>query len=271
MIRSGRPGTAAAAYGNQRHAGALPPAGAADPQRAVLAVSALVAAAWLGLWVWSRSGSAYLLRHDRLEVAGLSAAWALMAGWLLMSVAMMLPASIPLVRWFHNTARRGRMVPILVGGYLTAWTLFGAAVHAGDWVLHATAAQVPWLGEGAWTAGPVVLVLAGLYQLTPLKRRCLVRCCALPRVTAAQWASEPRPGRSAFGLGVREGAWSIGCCWALMLLMVVAGMGSLAHMIALGAVVVIEQNVGRSRRLSAPLGMTLVLVGIATLVLGTLP
>lgn len=245
----------------------------ADQRRLVAAVAAVVAGAWVALWAWGASGSAYLLSHDRLGAVGMPAAAGLMAGWMLMTVAMMLPASMPLVAWFHqmvgSRTRPGGMVLILVAGYLAPWVLFGAAIHAGDWALHRAAVRVPWVGAGAWAVGPAVLLLAGLYQFTALKQRCLTRCCAVPRMTRAQWASAERPASTAFGLGVHEGAWSIGCCWALMLLMLAGGMSSLAHMVALGAVMAVEKNVDRGHRLSTPLGAALLLAGLVTLALGT--
>ena len=243
-------------------------------RRLVAAVGAVVSAAWVALWAWRASGSAYLLSHDRLGTVGLSAAPGLMAGWTLMTVAMMLPAGMPLLAWFHKMARSrarpGGMTLVLVAGYLAAWMLFGAAIHGGDWALHRAAVRVPWVAGGAWSIGPLVLLLAGLYQFTALKQRCLTRCCAVPRMTPAQWASADRPASTAFGLGVQEGAWSIGCCWALMLLMLAGGMSSLAHMIALGAVMAVEKNVDQGHRLSTPLGAALLLAGLVTLALGAL-
>jgi predicted metal-binding membrane protein len=234
----------------------------------------VVAAAWVALWAWGASGSAYLLSHDRLGTVGLAAAPRLMAGWILMTVAMMLPAGMPLVAWFHKVAgsraRPGGMAPVLAAGYLAPWVVFGAAIHVGDWALHQAAVRVPWVAGGAWSIGPIVLIVAGLYQFTALKQRCLTRCCAVPRMTPAQWASADRPASTAFGLGVHEGAWSIGCCWALMLLMLAGGMSSLAHMVALGAVMAVEKNVDRGHPLSTPLGAALLLAGLVTLALGAL-
>jgi predicted metal-binding membrane protein len=236
------------------------------------AVLAAVAASWTALWLWGRSGSAHQLDHDRLAIEGLPAMAGLMAGWALMTVAMMLPASMSMIAWFHGVAggrsRRGPMVVVLVGGFLAAWMVFGAAVHTGDWALHQASARLPWLSSDGWAFGPVVLALAGAYQFTPLKQRCLARCCAVPRrMTRDRWGAEQRPARAAFAMGVREGAWSVGCCWALMLLMAAAGMSSLAHMLAVGTVMATE-TVDKGHRFRAPLGLTLIVVGLATFALG---
>jgi predicted metal-binding membrane protein len=237
-------------------------------------VSAAVVASWAGLWLWGRSGSAYLLSHDRLATDGLPALAGLMGGWALMTVAMMLPASMSMVTWFHGLAvgrsRRGSMVLVLVGGFLVSWMLFGVAVHAGDWALHRASARLPWLTADGWAVGPVVLMLAGLYQFTPLKQRCLARCCAVPRrMTSERWGAEERPARAAFSMGLREGAWSVGCCWALMLLMAAAGMASLAHMLAVGTVMAAE-TIDKGHAFRAPLGFTLIVAGLATFVLAAL-
>ncbi|MGH2688930.1 MAG: DUF2182 domain-containing protein, partial [Actinomycetota bacterium] len=231
-----------------------------------------VAAAWAALWLWAGSGSAHLLGHDRLAIEGLPAMAGLMAGWALMTVAMMLPASMPMITWFHGVAggrsRRGTMVLVLVGGFLLSWMVFGAGVHMGDWALHTAAARFPWMSSDGFAFGPVVLVLAGVYQFTPLKQRCLARCCAVPRrMTSERWGAEERPARAAFAMGIREGAWSVGCCWALMLLMAAAGMSSLAHMLAVGTVMATE-TVDKGHRFRTPLGVTLIVAGIVSFGLG---
>lgn len=246
--------------------------GAPGPRALTSAILAVVAASWTALWLWGRSGSAHLLSHDRLAIEGLPALTGLMAGWTLMTVAMMLPASMPMITWFHGVAggrsRRGPMVLVLVGGFVVSWLAFGAAVHAGDWALHLASARLPWLSSEGWALGPVVLALAGVYQFTALKQRCLARCCAVPRrMTGERWRAEEHPARAAFAMGVREGAWSVGCCWALMLLMAAAGMSSLAHMLAVGTVMATE-TIDKGHRFRAPLGVTLIVAGVATFALG---
>jgi predicted metal-binding membrane protein len=242
-----------------------------DRRGVLLVGGAAVAAAWIALAAWGRSDLRYLLGHERLGTVGLPALGGLMAGWVLMTVAMMLPASMPLIAWFHGLARgrarHGGMVLLLVGGYLATWAVFGVAVHAGDWVLHRAGAALPFVAAGAWALAPGALVVAGLWQFTPLKRRCLRRCCMRPELSVEQWAADARPARLALRLGVQEGVWTLGCCWALMLLMMVGGMSSLAHMLALGAVMLVEKSVQGSRRLTAPLGVCLLAAGVVAFAL----
>src|SRR3712207_933990 len=104
---------------------------------------ALIALAWLALWVWRQSPYGRFLGHHSLEAVGGNAALMLVfvAGWTLMVVAMMLPTSLPLVAALFRTLVRGRpdrarLTALLIAGYLAIRTLFGVLVYCGDWILH---------------------------------------------------------------------------------------------------------------------------------------
>ena len=147
-----------------------------------------------------------------------------LGGWTLMMAAMMVPSSAPLVL-VHPKAGR----TLLVTGYLAAWALIGLPVLALARVVDLM--DVP----GAAVAG--VLATAGVYQLTPLKNACL-RQCRSPLDFLAQ-----RFGRSPFQLGVEHGAYCVGCCWALMAVLVVAGAMALAWAAAIALAVFVEKVV----------------------------
>ncbi|MBI4736486.1 MAG: DUF2182 domain-containing protein [candidate division NC10 bacterium] len=223
----------------------------------------LVALAWLTLWVWGRSPYARFLSHHQLaEVRGGGALMLVfVAGWTVMIVAMMLPTSLPLVTLFHTIVRRRpdarQLVILLVAGYLGIWTLFGLLVYAGDWVLHEAVERSPWLEANAWVIGAATLVLAGVYQFTPLKYRCLDKCRSPLSFIMEHWQGE-RDHAQAFGLGVHHGIFCVGCCWSLMLLMFAVGIGNLGWMLVLGMLMGMEKNMPWGRRLSAPLGAVLV-------------
>ena len=109
----------------------------------LLLMGALIALAWLGLWLWGHSPYGRFLSHEHLDDVSLSATPILLVfvtGWTLMSAAMMLPTSLPLVTLFHTLVHqrpdRRRLVVLLLVGYLGVWTLFGGFVHVGDWSLH---------------------------------------------------------------------------------------------------------------------------------------
>jgi predicted metal-binding membrane protein len=222
----------------------------------------------LALWAWGESPYARFLDHRNLDaVRGDEPLLAVfVAGWLVMIVAMMLPTSLPLIMLFATMVRRRmdrrRLMALLVIGYLSIWTLFGILVHLGDTVIHATVALSPWLQAHAWLIAAATLLTAGAYQFTPLKYRCLEQCRSPLMFITNRWRGRHDHGQ-AFLLGVQHGMFCLGCCWSLMLVMFAVGMGSLAWMLALGAVMAAEKNAPWGRRLAAPLGIGLLLAGAA--------
>ncbi len=111
-----------------------------------------------------------------------------------------------------------------------------------------------------WILAAGILLLAGLYQFTPLKHMCLEKCRSPLAFIMEHWHGG-RDDQEAFQLGMRHGLFCIGCCWSLMLLMFVVSVGNLAWMLALGAVMAVEKNVSWGRRLTVPLGVLLVSFG----------
>ena len=248
-----------------------------DPAFA-LAFGALVGLAWAALWLWSGSPYGAYLDHGSWMRPGLvgdlcrtlpgggAALHALLygAGWLLMCVAMMLPTTAPvLAAWGRLTARRADralLLALVVAGYLAAWAAFGLLAHAFDAALRALAPRSPWLAVNGWAVGAAALGLAGLFQFSALKHRCLDGCRS-PLAFALDAWQRPRPRLQAWRLGLRHGAYCVGCCWALMLLMFVVGMASLGAMLLLAAAMAAEKNLPGGRRLAAPLGVLLLAAG----------
>lgn len=183
-------------------------------------------------------------------------------GWVLMTIAMMLPTSLPLVTLFRAVVRRrpdGAVLLVsLIAGYLAIWVAFGVAVYLLESALDAVIARIPLLATNAAYLGAGVLALAGIYQFTPLKERCLEACRSPMSFVAEHWHGGP--GRAAAArLGLRHGLFCLGCCWTLMLLMFVVGGAHLGWMLALGAVMATEKAAPWGRRLVAPVGAALVL------------
>jgi predicted metal-binding membrane protein len=181
-------------------------------------------------------------------------------GWLLMITAMMLPTTLPLLRRFQlmvsARADAAALVALLIAGYLLAWTGFGVAAHGLDLALHLAARQAPWLTSHGWLVGSAVLLIAGAFQFSALKYRCLDRCRTPLGFILGHWRGL-RPRYEAFRLGLDHGAFCVGCCWAIMLLMFVVGTGSVGWMLLLAAVMALEKNAPWGRRLSKPLGAAL--------------
>ena len=108
--------------------------------------------------------------------------------------------------------------------------------------------------------------LAGVYQFSSLKYRCLDKCRSPVAFVMQNWRGHER--WDALRLGVRHGVFCLGCCWALMLLLFAVGVGSIGWMLVLAAVMATEKNATWGRRLSGPLGIVLVVGGVATALAG---
>ncbi len=239
-----------------------------DDRRAfVVLIAVLIAICWLALSISSISPYAPYLNHQVLDGVRFDAGGAYLrlllvfvAGWVLMTAAMMLPTSLPLVVLFHRMTRprpdRALLVALLVAGYLAAWTLFGFVAHFGDWLLHGLVHRVPWLEAHDWVIGVTLLAVAGLYQFTPLKYACLDKCRSPLHFVMTHWRGRRERAQS-FRLGVDHGLFCVGCCWSLMLLMFAFGSGNVAWMLGLGTVMAVEKNMPWGRRISVPLGVGL--------------
>ena len=242
---------------------------------------ALIAIAWLALFAWGESPYGRFLSHDQLgdisiglSAEGAGIALVFVAGWTVMTFAMMLPTSLPLITMFEKMVRRRSdrtlLVVLLMAGYIGIWTAFGAAVHMGDRAVHAAVSELHWLEDNSYVLGAGTLVLAGAYQFTPLKYMCLDKCRSPLSFITEHW-SGGNERMQALRLGVHHGLFCVGCCWSLMLLMFAVGVGNIGVMLLLGAVMAVEKNMPWGRQLSAPLGVVLVVAGAALLMLGGSP
>jgi len=243
-------------------------------ERTVLlsSVLLLVLAAWLALWLTESSANGFLHVHH-LGHHGVSSGSVMLlfvVGWTVMTVAMMLPTTLPIIAIFHTIAGaradRFLLVALVIIGYLATWALFGTIVYLGYLVLNWVVSLIPLLKNNTWAALPSLLILAGLFQFTSLKYRCLDKCRSPFSFVIEHW--QGRNNRwNAFKLGVDNGIFCVGCCWALMLLMFVVGVGSLVWMFILALLMAIEKNVSWGRRISTPLGIVLIGWGVVLLAL----
>jgi predicted metal-binding membrane protein len=231
----------------------------------VAALIGLSLLAWASLAAWSASpAGAALHHHTGTGPLGL-AAMLFTAGWTLMILAMMLPSSIPLVLTFAAvTGRRPQprlLVALLLAGYLVAWAGFGLAAWVADRGIHAAVDALPWLASYPQVILGSTLLAAGLGQLSPLRDRCLDECRTPLGFVVARWRGS-HPRRESFAMGIAHGAFCVGCCWSLMLVMFGVGLGSLTAMLVLGAITAAEKNLPWGRRLSRPMGIILILAGV---------
>jgi predicted metal-binding membrane protein len=239
--------------------------GVADRRVFLCTIGALVALAWMTLWIWDRSPYGRYLDHGRLGEIGaaslLTPVVLYLIGWTLMTTAMMLPTTIPLLEIFRRLTahrpERSQLMTLLIAGYLGVWVAFGAAAHLADWILHELVERNPWLEANAYVIGAGTLLLAGAFQFSRLKYRCLDKCRAPLSFVMEYWRGS-HDRRNALFLGVHHGLFCLGCCWALMLLMFGVGVGNIGWMLALGMIMAVEKNMPWGRRLSRPLGAILV-------------
>ena len=192
--------------------------------------------------------------------------------WVAMMAAMMVPASAPMIAMVATIGRnrRDRAAPyaptaVFVAGYLAVWSGFSALATLAQWALE----QAGVLDATMAGASPVfvgaVLLSAGLYQMTPLKARCLSQCRSPLGFLTMNW----REGMAgAFGLGARHGAFCVGCCWALMLLLFAAGVMNVFAIAALTALVLAERLLPWGERLARAVGIALLLAGLGALAYG---
>ncbi len=228
----------------------------------------IVVAAWMlaGLSVLTNQSSLinhhYLLEESHLPV--LVALVVFLACWQVMTVGMMLPSSMPMLYMMVHASRKPgqpRTIQLaFLAGYAVVWTGFAAAAFLGDTLIHQLVHRWVWLYLHSWVIGAATLALAGGFQFSPFKERCLKQC----RSPFSFFVRYYRKGvGEAWRLGLRHGVLCLGSCWALMLVMFGLGVGSLVSMALLTGVMVVEKTFPGGRHLSPVIGVAL--LGLAVL------
>ena len=150
---------------------------------------------------------------------------------------------------------------LLVLGYLAVWGAFGLAAWVLDRGIHAAVDTLPWLAAHPQLIMGSTLAIAGLWQFSPMRARCLDECRSPLGFVMNRWrGTDPSP--ESFRMGVAHGAFCVGCCWSLMLVMFGVGLGSVAAMLALGALTAVERNLPAGRRLTRPIGFALLFLAL---------
>ena len=191
--------------------------------------------------------------------------------WAVMMVAMMAPSAAPMLLMFAAVNRKRRdleapYVPtgIFLAGYAIVWTGFAAAATIGNWGLHQASLLSSMMGVAtSGYLGGALLLAAGVFQWSPLKYSCLKLCRTPMGFLMTSW----REGhRGALRMGLEHGAFCLGCCWALMLLLFVLGVMNLVWIAALAAFVLAEKVVPMGERVSKITGVLLVGWGVWAIV-----
>ncbi len=249
-------------------AGAVPPL-LGRQRNAILAVLvALTVAGWAAfLYQANRPtsmGMAGPTGMDQIASPDLTmgGSWPLfLAMWVAMMVAMMVPAAAPMVLMYGRMRRDDSgAVLLFTGTYLVLWVAFGGLAYALSAFVDGAAARSQWVAMNWGRGGGILLVLAGLYQLTPLKAVCLRHCRSPLAFVAAHW----REGRrGAIRMGLVHGLYCMGCCWMLFVILVPLGLMNVLVMVAVATVVFAEKVLPGGRHVSLLASAVLIAYGMA--------
>lgn len=194
-----------------------------------------------------------------------------LAMWAVMMVAMMVPTAAPMTLLYAGVARKAAaqhspLAPtfVFVTGYVAMWTVFSLAATFAQFVLDQAALLSPMMVSSSASLGAALLIAAGIYQLTPLKNACLKNCRTPAHLMSRHW----RTGNiGAFRMGLRLGAYCVGCCWILMGLLFVGGVMNLLWIAAIAVFVLLEKTIPFGDLGGRLAGVAMVLVGAVSLAL----
>jgi predicted metal-binding membrane protein len=239
----------------------------------IAALAAVVALAWVYLLIGAGMSHHVMgmpMTHQR-------AMWTpgyvlvILAMWAVMMAAMMLPSAAPMILLYGTIARRREATEgvavagtgIFALGYVAIWVAFSLAAVALQFALNHAALLSPMMAVTNRLVAGGVLIAAGLYQWTPLKQACLRRCRSPLEFLTTEWREGPR---GVFVMGLRHGAYCLGCCWMLMLLLFVGGIMNMAWIAGIALFVLVEKLAPAGHWIGKAAGGLLVLWAFATLV-----
>jgi predicted metal-binding membrane protein len=248
---------------------------------AVIAVSLayLLAGAGMGMSAFE------MTRMSQLGIAGGMAGMAMMAPavwtpgyavlmffmWWIMMVAMMLPGAAPTILLFATVNRKQRetghpfvATSLFAVGYLAAWAGFSLVAVFLQWGFERTGILSPMLVGTNVIFGGVLLLAAGVYQLTPIKHACLRHCRSPLAFLSTHWR---RDARGALRMGLEHGAFCVGCCWFLMGLLFFGGVMNLYWIAGLALFILFEKTVPAGHWLGYATGIALLVWGVGMLAL----
>jgi predicted metal-binding membrane protein len=227
----------------------------------------LTAFSWIWIVVMARdmygpmTGASAWMMTTRWDASHLLLLWVM---WSVMMTAMMLPSAAPLILLYGAAVRRSVQrtarwhTYALAAGYLAAWTAFSFVATGLQRALASLLLLTPMMEAGSSRVTATLLVVAGVYQWTPLKHACLRTCQSPVGFLMGRW----RDGWSgAFRLGLEHGSHCIGCCWALMLLLFAGGVMNVVVIAALTAWVAFEKLAPFGRRGAQVSGAVMIAVG----------
>jgi predicted metal-binding membrane protein len=191
--------------------------------------------------------------------------------WVVMMVAMMVPTAAPITLMYAAVARKAAaqhnpVAPtfVFVTGYITMWAIFSLVATVAQHALDQAALLSPMMASNSRVFGAALLVAAGAYQFTPLKNACLTNCRAPAHFLSRYWHTG---NFGAFRMGLRLGAYCVGCCWILMGLLFIGGVMNLLWIAAIAIFVLLEKTVPFGVASGRVAGVVMIVVGALTLAL----
>ena len=188
--------------------------------------------------------------------------------WAVMMIGMVAPSVAPVVLLHARVQRRAisegepfATTGWFATGYLLAWILFSLVATAAQWGLERAALLTPIMTAASTSLEAILLVGAGVYQWSPLKRICLVHCQS-PLTFLQRHGGFRRDAKSSVALGMRHGAYCIGCCWVLMALLFIGGVMNVAWIVGIAAFVLAEKIVPAGLALARIAGIGFVTAGV---------
>lgn len=232
-----------------------------------LALIALAAAGWAYVAYQAASMGTMGSAMGGMPMSGIKGIVLFLFGWAMMMVAMMVPATLPLILLYRHLARKrlgaaqARIgTVVLLVGYVAVWAIAGLPVFAYNALSGAA-------GPLAEALPALLLIVGGVYQFTPLKRMCHARCASPLFFLIQNWRSG---ATGALRLGVTHGVDCLGCCAGLMVGLVALGMMNLTWMLTAAVIIFAEKTIPDSHRVAWPLGVLMVAGGAVLLVVSVL-
>jgi predicted metal-binding membrane protein len=238
------------------------------------ALFGITALAWLYLLLTPRTMQMVGMSMPASPNLVMSMAWSLpdfllmFAMWTVMMIGMMTPSAAPMILLYGRVARQpgldGRTFASSIwfaSGYLLSWAVFSLAATTAQYALDRASLLTLGMYLVNTRLAGVVLILAGVYQWTPLKDSCL-RQCRSPLNFLQQYGGFRRTIAGSLGLGFRHGLYCIGCCWVLMALLFAGGVMNLIWIAAIAALVLLEKVVAAGRTLGRVAGVVMAFAGL---------
>jgi predicted metal-binding membrane protein len=187
--------------------------------------------------------------------------------WVIMMIGMMTPSVAPMILVYARVGRQAvesrlsASVAWFAGGYFLAWITFSLAATSAQWALERAALLTPMMASASNMVGGTLLILAGLYQWTPLKDVCLLQCQA-PLGFILSRGGFRGAATGSLLLGLRHGLYCLGCCWALMVLLFALGVMNLFWIAALGILILLEKVMPSGHWIARIAGIALLAGGV---------